>query len=186
MVSDELPDAGFFLIASEDIHDSRFKESVILVTRHHRGEAIGVVVNKPTNVEVDTLFPKNSLADKLAKPVYLGGPLAIKNLFFLIHSKHQPKASLRIFDNVYLSNDQKVLTEVLRHPKPFAGIRVFFGYAGWKRGQLESEIEQGSWHLRKADSELLFHSDPDQMWHQLIDNLDQGLWVQQQTKQANS
>ena len=126
-VGDERQVLGFFLVASEEIKDPRFKEAVILVTPHHRGEVVGVVVNKPTETAVSTLFPQSDLKDEHSRQVYFGGPLSMQSLLFLISSKKQPEASLRIFDNVFLSADSKVLQQVLRHPKPFAGLRVFSG-----------------------------------------------------------
>jgi putative transcriptional regulator len=186
LAADELPDLGFFLVASEELRDPRFREAVILVTRHHRGETVGVVVNKPSDVAVTTLFPQSELDDEHAKSIYFGGPVSNQSLLFLIRSKNQPKASLRIFDNVFLSADNKVLAEVLRHPKPFAGLRIFSGYAGWKQGQLETEIENGYWHLREADTEILFHSDPDQMWRKLLEHQGKGHWVKLLRFQRNS
>jgi putative transcriptional regulator len=176
-VGDERQVLGFFLVASEEIKDPRFKEAVILVTPHHRGEVVGVVVNKPTETAVSTLFPQSDLKDEHSRQVYFGGPLSMQSLLFLISSKKQPEASLRIFDNVFLSADSKVLQQVLRHPKPFAGLRVFSGYAGWKPGQLEAEVEKGYWQLREADAEILFNTEPGLIWRKLLDRPGKGTLV---------
>jgi putative AlgH/UPF0301 family transcriptional regulator len=92
----------------------------------------------------------------------------------LIRSKKQPKASLRIFDDVFLSADRKVLQQVLRHPRPFAGLQIFSGYAGWKPGQLEAEVEKGYWLLREADTEILFNTEPGLVWRKLLDSPGKG------------
>ena len=183
-VGDERQVLGFFLVASEDIKDPRFKEAVILVTPHHRGEVIGVVVNKPTETAVSTLFPQSELKDEHSRQLYYGGPLSKQSLLFLISSKKQPEASLRIFDNVFLSTDSKVLQQVLRHPKPFAGLRVFSGYAGWKPGQLEAEVEEGYWLLREADTEILFNTEPGLMWRKLLDRPGKGTLVNLKKNQS--
>ena len=176
-VGDERQVLGFFLVASEEIKDPRFKEAVILVTPHHRGEVVGVVVNKPTETAVSTLFPQSDLKDEHARQVYFGGPLSKQSLLFLISSKKQPEASLRIFDNVFLSADSKVLQQVLSHPRPFAGLRVFSGYAGWKPGQLEAEVEKGFWLLREADTEILFNTEPGLIWRKLLGRPGKGTLV---------
>ena len=168
-VGDERQVFGFFLVASEEMKDPRFKETVILVTPHFRGEVIGVVVNKPTEIAVSTLFPESELTDEHSRQLYFGGPLSRQSLLFLIRSKKQPQAALRIFDDVFLSEDNKVLEQVLHHPKPFAGLRIFSGYAGWKPGQLEAEVKKGYWLLREADGEILFNTEPDLMWRTLLD-----------------
>jgi putative transcriptional regulator len=176
-VGDERQVFGFFLVASESMRDPRFKETVILVTPHYGGEVVGVVVNKPTEIAVSTLFPKSELKDKHSSQLYSGGPLSKQSLLFLINSKKQPEASLRIFDDVFLSADSKVLEQVLHHPKPFAGLRIFSGYAGWKPGQLEAEVKQGYWLLREADTEILFNTEPGLIWRKLLDSPGKGYLV---------
>jgi len=176
-VGDERQVPGFFLVASEKMQDPRFKQSVILVTPHHRGEVVGVVVNKPTEIAVSTLFPQSELKDEHSRQLYFGGPVSGQSLLFLIRSKKQPKASLRIFENVFLSADSKVLEQVLRHPKPFTGLRVFSGYAGWKPGQLEAEVKKGSWLLREADTEILFNTEPGLIWRKLRNRPGKGYQV---------
>ena len=176
-VGDERQVLGFFLVASEEIQDPRFKEAVILVTPHHGGEVVGEVVNKPTETAVSKLFPKSELKDEHSRQLYFGGPLSKQSLLFLINSKKQPEASLRIFDNVFLSADSKVLQQVLRHPRPFDGLRVFSGYAGWKPGQLEAEVEKGYWLLREADAEILFNTEPGLIWRKLLDRPGKGYLV---------
>ena len=159
------------------MQDPRFKEAVILVTPHYQEEVVGVVVNKPTEIAVSTLFPQSELKDQQSRQLYFGGPVSSQSLLFLIRSKNQPKTSLRIFENVFLSADRKVLEQVLRHPKPFAGLRIFSGYAGWKPGQLEAEVEKGYWLLREADTEILFHTEPGLIWRKLIDSPSRGYLV---------
>jgi putative transcriptional regulator len=176
-IGEERQVLGFFLVASEKMKDPRFKEAVILVTPHHRGEVVGVVVNKPTETAVSTLFPESELKDEHSRQVYIGGPLSGQSLLFLIRSKQQPKASLKIFDDVFLSADSTVLEQVLRHPRPFSGLRIFSGYAGWKPGQLQAEVKQGYWQLREADSEILFNTEPDRIWRKLLDSPGKGYQV---------
>ncbi len=176
-IGDERQVLGFFLVASEEMQDPRFKEAVILVTPHHRGEVVGVVVNKPTETAVSTLFPQSELNDEHSRQLYFGGPLSKQSLLFLISSKKQPEASLRIFDDVFLSADSNVLQQVLRHPRPFAGLRIFSGYAGWKPGQLEAEVKKGYWLLREADTEILFNTEPGLIWRKLRDRPGKGYQV---------
>ena len=176
-IGDERQVLGFFLVASEDMQDPRFKEAVILVTPHHRGEVVGLVVNKPSETAVSMLFPESELKHAHSRQLYFGGPLSKQSLLFLIRSKKQPKASLRIFDDVFMSADSKVLEQVLHHPRPFAGLRIFSGYAGWKPGQLEAEVKKGYWLLREADTEILFNTEPGLIWRKLLDSPGKGYLV---------
>ena len=176
-VADEPQVPGFFLVASEEMQDPRFKQAVILVTPHHLGEVVGVVVNKPTEIAVTTLFPQSALKDEHSRQLYFGGPVSGESLLFLIRSKKHPQGALKIFEDVYLSADSNVLEHVLRHPKPFAGLRVFSGYAGWKPGQLEAEVKNGYWLLREADTKILFETEPDRMWRKLLNSPGKGYLV---------
>jgi putative transcriptional regulator len=176
-IGDERQVPGFFLVASEEMKDPRFKVTVILVTPHHRGEVVGVVVNRPTETTVSSLFPQSKLKDEHSRQLYFGGPVSGQSLLFLIRSKKQPKASLRIFDDVFLSADSKVLEQVLHHPKPFAVLRIFSGYTGWKPGQLEAEVKKGYWLLREADTEILFNTEPGLIWRKLRDSSSKGYLV---------
>ena len=151
--------------------------ALFVTSPHYQGEVVGVVVNKPTEIAVSTHFPQSELKDEHSQQLYFGGPVSGQSLLFLIRSKKQPKASLRILDNVFLSADRKVLEQVLRHPKPFAGLRIFSGYAGWKPGQLEAEVKKGYWLLREADTEILFHTDPGRIWRKLLDSSSRGYLV---------
>jgi len=73
-----------------------------------------------------------------------------------------------------MSADSKVLEHVLRHPKPFARLRIFSGYAGWKPGQLEAEVKKGYWLLREADTEILFNTELGLIWRTLLDSPGRG------------
>ena len=116
---------------------------------------------------------EDSKIDLLIDPVRKSG----QSLLFLVRSKKQPQASLRIFENVFLSANSKVLEQVLRHPKPFDGLRVFSGYSGWKPGQLEAEVKKGYWLLREADTEILFNTEPGLIWRKLLDSPGKGYLV---------
>jgi putative transcriptional regulator len=56
-------------------------------------------------------------------------------------------------------------------------LRVFSGYAGWKPGQLEAEVEKGYWLLREADAEILFNTEPGLIWRKLLDRPGKGTLV---------
>jgi len=166
------PDTGVFLVAKPGIADPRFLKSVVLVTRQESGSTIGVIINQPTEVDLKRLFPDSGLLREGSRHLYLGGPVMRQRLVFLVRTRgNVPIHALRVFDNVFLSDNQQVLHEILRHPVALPGLRVFSGYTGWAEGQLQAEVARGDWFMLEADTETLFQTDPVLIWQRLIDRV---------------
>jgi len=81
---------------------------------------------------------------------------------------YAPRNALPVFDNIFLAHDRQLLRDILRHPVPLLGLRVFRGHARWDRGELETAIARGEWYLVEADADTLFADDPEAMWRRLV------------------
>jgi len=165
-----------FLVASKQMNDPRFIETVILVAHRNAGGALGLILNRPTKYSVDHLFSEDPPATGSNVSLFFGGPLSPYSISFLFRSSEPQPQSVRAFGNIYLSSDPKLLRERLGDPKGNGALRVFFGYAGWAPGQLDFEIERGSWHVLPAEESLVFRSDPESIWSELIATLS-GKWI---------
>jgi putative transcriptional regulator len=166
-VAGELP--GVFLVAAPEISDPRFARSVILLRRHAFGGTIGVVVNRPSEIDLAERYPGNTWLAGHARWLFDGGPVETGQSLLLVRTpSFAPSNALRVFDDVYLSHDAQLLEDVLHHPRPLAGVRVFRGHARWARGQLEREIVDGHWTLTEADADTLFAADPATLWERLV------------------
>ncbi len=160
---------GNFLVASRDLGDPNFAKTVILVVHYKADEgAVGLVVNRATDVPVSRVFQDLKEAKSRKDPVYVGGPVELNTVMALLKTASKPENSARVFNDVYLITNKDLLRATLASGAESSVFHTYVGYAGWGAGQLEHEMEQGAWHSMPADAANVFHSDPDSVWQRLI------------------
>ena len=158
---------GFLLIAHERMIDPRFRESVLLMTQYGSDGAMGVIINRPTDIPLSTALPQvEELAGSRA-PLFFGGPVSRRVVSVLFQSDDEPQAEgiTRVFANVYFSRRQEIIDEVFSRSKPV--FKVYSGFAGWAPGQLEREIDRGDWLLGKAAGAIIFKKESTHIWPDL-------------------
>lgn len=166
-------DPGVLLVAAPGHGGVAFRETVLLLRRHARGGTVGVVLNRPTETRVTELFPGSREPEGLAAQVYSGGPAEPDQVVFLVRTRSlRPSNALPVFDKVFLAYDPQLLHDILRHPVPLLGLRVFRGHARWARGELEAEIARGEWYLVEADANGVFEDDPHTLWQRLVQQVE--------------
>jgi putative transcriptional regulator len=158
------PMTTMLLVARAELPDPNFKDSIVLVMNHLGPAPAGVILNRPTPIPVSHVFPDLEPLSRLDDKVYFGGPVGLQLVSFLFRAEKRPEHAVEVGDGVYFSMDRDVLRELLARDKPMEGLRVFTGYAGWARGQLEAEIARGDWTLAPADAGKLFDSGPLRPW----------------------
>jgi putative transcriptional regulator len=155
---------AILLIAREGLPDPSFRDSIVLVMNNVGAVPAGVVLNRPTNVEVALLFPDfKGLAQRHDK-VYFGGPVDIDSLWFVFAADKAPEHAIRVLEGVYISGDGDLLHKLLDRDKPMDGLRIYAGHSVWAPGQLESEIGRGDWTLAPADKDAIFHGRSEHPW----------------------
>lgn len=154
---------SILLIAAEGMADPRFRQSVVLVTRHGRSNStLGVIVNRPLDTRLDRVFP--DLKQAAQHRLHFGGPVAPGDIVFMLRSETAPAASITLAESLFLSSNLGSLRQLLEAPTPSIKLRVFAGFASWAPGQLENEIDRGDWHLLPVDADALFNQPQDEMW----------------------
>lgn len=166
--------AGHLLIATPIIEDSCFARSVIFLCAHSHEGAMGVIVNYPVqSILLEEVFhqlniPFTRQAAEL--PVYFGGPVE-PNRGFVVHDASYPCAEIIASSHgVAVSASLGILQSLAQGGGPEKAI-LALGYAGWSPGQLESEIENGSWMLAPASPELVLDAHNDIKWSSAIASL---------------
>jgi putative transcriptional regulator len=160
---------GNFLVASKDLGDPNFAKTVILLVHYKEDQgAVGLVVNRATDVPISRLFQDLKEAKSRKDPVYVGGPVELNSVMALLKSAIKPENSTRVFNDVYLITNKDLLRATLASGAESSVFHTYVGYAGWGAGQLEHEMELGAWHSMPADAANVFHSDPDSVWQRLI------------------
>lgn len=154
------------LVAAEGMADPRFRQTVVLVTRHGRSRStIGVIVNRVLDTPLDQVFPE--LKQAAQHRLHYGGPVAQGRLVFLVRSDSAPAAAIELAERLFLSSDGDSLRQLLDTPTPVSRLRVFNGFASWAPDQLEAEIDRGDWYLLPVDADVLFGGPLDELWPKL-------------------
>jgi putative transcriptional regulator len=162
--ADPRPLTAILLIARDQLPDSHFADSVVLVMNNLGPAPVGIIINRPMPIPVSQLLPDLGHLAQVRDKVYFGGPVVFGSVWFLFRAPKLPEHAIQACDGVYLSADRKLLLQLLGRDKPMGGLRIFVGHAGWAPGQLEAEIAHGDWTLERADPEAIFHGKSEHPW----------------------
>jgi putative transcriptional regulator len=159
------PAAGRLLVARPGLPDANFAHSVVLLVEADGQGAWGVIVNRPTDTTVATLFPDFAFLRSTSEVVHLGGPVRLRRVVALVGTAGAPDDTIAVLQGVRLCSSIEALERLAAARAPF---RVLAGYAGWGPGQLEGEIARGDWTVTDADAGLLFGHDGEPFWELLV------------------
>lgn len=175
-----------FLIAMPALQDGLFGKSVVYVCEHSTRGALGLVINKPTDITLAGLFAKVDLplpSGHLAQALVLqGGPVQTERGFVLhvplsTDGAYKPYAStLRVAGGLDMTTSKDVLEALSRGEGP-AKVLVTLGYSAWDEGQLESELGANSWLTVPADPAVIFDTPLEQRYHKAMALLGLESWM---------
>lgn len=150
---------GRLLVASPDLADPNFHRTVVLMLAHDDGGALGVVLNRPSDIPVDDGLPGWSGVAAPPACVYLGGPV-------------EPQAALGLGEGEGEPSDMIVgllgAIDLSGRPEGYRSVRVFAGYAGWGPVQLDREVARGDWFVVDARVGDVTTSTPDRLWREVL------------------
>ncbi len=154
--------AGKLLVASPLIGDPNFERSVVLMIEHDENGALGIVLNNVSYTPVSEILPQWAPRACAPDVVFIGGPVSPESVIGLGLKLGGSGVSFRpVVANagtIDLNQDPAHL------PFEFEEIRVFAGYSGWGRQQLEAEIRAEAWFVVEADPRDAFMTEPDELW----------------------
>jgi len=159
---------GKFLVATGNITDPRFSETVIFLVSYGPDGAMGLVINRPTKARLADAFPDLERLKKRTDTLLLGGPVRTDQLFMLVRASIKPEDSSHIVKDIYVSGSETLLKKMVDKGESEKRIRVFAGYAGWGAQQLEREVARGDWYVMDADAESIFEKEPSKVWLELF------------------
>ena len=181
-----------FLIAMPRLEDEQFSRSVVYLCDHSERGALGLIINRPSDINLKSLFQKVDLnlgrGDLVDAPVFHGGPVQTERGFVLHEAvKGQSSEGQEASDAVYASTmtipgglemtTSRDVLEALSHGGDPQRVIVTLGYASWGGGQLESEIAENAWLTVSADKRLIFDTPVADRWDQALALLGLQSWM---------
>ncbi len=170
--SDPINLTHHFLIAMPGLNDETFAKSVIYMCEHSGRGALGLVINKPSDINLKNLFDKIELPltreDLTTSPVFHGGPVQPER-GFVLHECMMPgnesvyASTMTIPGGLEMTTSKDVLEALSSGAGP-KKIFVSLGYSSWGEGQLESEISDNSWLTVAADPAVIFDTPVEQRY----------------------
>jgi putative transcriptional regulator len=146
---------GNLLVATAKSNDPDFAHTVVLVIRYDTESAIGLILNKRTDVSITEVLPEAKVRSAV---VYAGGPVTI-GVRALLRSNSPPFFSV-------ISNKPQLL-RMIASGAPSSSFRIYAGYTGWTARQLQSEVTRGLWKVLPADGSTVFDPHPETLWKRL-------------------
>lgn len=165
----QTPGRGTILISTEALEGTIFEETVVLVVHHDADGSIGIMINRPTNLQPAEVFPDIAGAASYTGVLYFGGPLAPSRPFLLTRrSTSLQESGIPIIDDVHLSGDPSVLNTLDEGRRSDSFSRIYAGSAQWGPGQLQSEVDSGAWETALGSSNVIFTDNPESLWMRVV------------------
>ncbi len=149
--------AHHFLVALPSLDDPSFSKSVIYLYEHNEEGAMGLIINKPLNMQLREVLQHLNIPTALetvaAHPVMMGGPVSQEHGFVLYEEASE----------LFLSSSKDTLIDIANNRGP-AQFLITLGYAGWQTGQLEVELQRNDWLIIRYEREILFTVPSEKRW----------------------
>ena len=155
------------LIAMPGMADPNFATTVTLVCEHNAEGALGIIINRPLNLDLGGLFEQLDLTNAdsaiLTRPVLDGGPVSQERGFVLHGSGASFESTVQVSPELQLTLSRDILDSIAAGDGPERSL-VALGYAGWEAGQLEAEMLENTWLNVPASAEIIFDVPFEKRW----------------------
>ena len=148
-----------FLVASQKLADTPFRDTVLLAVPFQNGEHVGFILNRPTDTKLAALFPNHAPSRAVKAPVYVGGPVMPQVLFAVVREADQPpQGAVPLMPGLVVVNGEAAVDSVIEKSPNRA--RYFAGIMGWRPGELQAQVDEELWSVRDADANAVFRDEP--------------------------
>lgn len=157
-----------FLIAMPSLMDKDFFHTVTYLCQHNEEGALGIIINRPTNMKLGDVFEQMDIKNPSKKssetPIYLGGTVQMER-GFIIHDSDCDRwdSTIVISKRVSLTSSRDILEAIAKDEGP-DNYLIALGYAGWKAGQLEKEMVNNAWLNTPYEESILYQTPVSQRW----------------------
>ncbi|MGI9486803.1 MAG: YqgE/AlgH family protein [Geminicoccaceae bacterium] len=163
---------GRYLVASPDLHDPNFRQSVVYLVHHDAFGAMGLVINRlmakgPVGSLLDAFGIEGDFSTDAQVKMHYGGPVEPESSLVLHRGDYYNGTTVDVGNHLAVSSADDVLTDLALGQGPNESLLIL-GYTGWASEQLENEITSGSWYVVDADDTLLFDDDIATKWQRAL------------------
>ncbi|NVK26180.1 MAG: YqgE/AlgH family protein [Gammaproteobacteria bacterium] len=172
--------ANQFLVAMPTLDESYFGRTLIYVCEHDDEGAMGIVINKPTDLTIGQVLSEMNLIEQDSeentvkelndKTVLAGGPVQTDRGFILHNDNNQWSSSLNLAEQITVTTSKDILENLTSEQRPEQFIMAL-GYAGWSAGQLEQELADNTWLTLEADPQLIFNTPIAKSWDKALEKI---------------
>ncbi len=156
--------SGSLLISHPGLLDPNFKKTVVLISAHSDDEgALGVVINRPIGKSLGEMKAEFAYSPLSEVPVFNGGPVSRQNLILAAWKWVEETGIFKLYFGISADKAQIMMAN-----EPDLVVRGFLGYAGWTRGQIESEVKQDAWVVSPIDGQVLDSSMGKELWKNIL------------------
>jgi putative transcriptional regulator len=161
---------GKLLIAGFRLRDPNFFKTAVLVVEHNKEGAMGLVINRPSDMTVADVLAGHIEMPEPSDVSYLGGPVEPAALFIIHDGCEYDPDEAPVVPGMYVASSISAFQNVIQAAAASEPVRyrIYQGCAGWGAGQLEGEIARGDWMIIEGDEDLVFHEDAYALWEELV------------------
>lgn len=156
---------GDFLVAAPALRDENFFRSVVLLCVEEEEGAVGLVINRPLEIDVSQFISDLQGENML----HYGGPVKKDVVSYLHQHGDRVRSALPVLDGVYFSGQFEDMQALMRdNETSYTDCRFFAGFSSWGPGQLDSEISEGSWFVTRGVRDLIFSTNAEDLWSAVL------------------
>lgn len=163
---------GKVVVATRDIGDHSFAETVILLVQFNMADVTGLVLNRVSTVPLAHGFPSLKAAQQRTDHFYAGGPVEQDLVFGLLKSDGLPRPATPVMAGVFLITDRDLLDKTLDAKPAPDMLHLYLGYTGWSYAQLVNEVTRGQWYIFPGTADMIYDPNPELLWTSLINKAD--------------
>ena len=157
-----------FLIAMPNLKSLSFEKTVTYICAHNEDGAMGIVINKPTDIELGDILEKMDIPSEHStschtKKVLQGGPVHTDRGFILHQATKKWNASMIVSEQISVTTSKDILEAIASGNGPDQAL-IALGYASWDNGQLEQELMDNVWLSGPADYDIIFNTPAEKCW----------------------
>jgi putative transcriptional regulator len=162
------------LIAMPTMMDPNFHQTVTYICEHSDQGTLGIVINRPLDIDLSEIFEQLSLqqadAGSATSPILRGGPVQMEHGFVIHDSTEKWETTAAVTDSINVTTSRDILSAMAAGHGPQRAV-VALGYAGWGAGQLEAEIAANAWLNAPASNDILFNTPFEERWQRAAELL---------------